>query len=306
MWLGVDGGGTKTTFALYDDDMRPLDAFDRGTSHIGQIGAEAMRSMLVEGFCEAGLRGLADVRGIGFGIAGFGEGASDDARIRAIVTDAAAGLPFELVNDVQAALAASLDLAEGIVIVAGTGSIAYGERGGVGMRCGGWDYQIGDEGSGYWMGKQLVRAFSLQSDGRRPRGALHRIVRQELELSRDLDLIAYMRDVIGHDRTRTAALSVLVSRAAMEGDPDARDIFRRAAAEEARMVEVIADALFGEKHPAGEAIPVSYVGGTFKAGELILNPLAEQLPSRCRLVAPIREAASGACLLLRRRLSRCG
>lgn len=302
MWLGVDGGGTKTGFALYDDDMRLVDSFELGTCHCGQVGFDGMQRVLEEGLSEAIRRGLTEPYGIGLGICAYGGGEQTSRRMFEVVAHVAGNHPFELVNDVQAAHAASLGSKDGIVVIAGTGSVAYGVHGEASMRCGGWDYQIGDEGSGYWMGKELVRAYSFQADGRSSKGPLYDIVKSELGLKEDYDLIDYMRNVIGNDRTKTASLSKLVSKAASKGDRDAQLIFSRAAQEEARMIKTIATALFPDAPE--QSIPVSYVGGTFKAGQLIFSPLKKSLPLSCVLVKPVREPAVGGCLLLRKRLNR--
>ena len=146
-------------------------------------------------------------------------------------------------NDVEAAWAAGLGLADGIVIIAGTGSIAYGVCRGRTRRCGGWDYELGDEGSGGWLGKELLYAFTRESDGRAPAGPLLELVRAELGLSDDFDLIAFAQEHMA-DRSRIAALAPLVTRAAEAGDTCAHDILERAAREEATMVRAIVRDIF--------------------------------------------------------------
>ena len=164
-------------------------------------------------------------------------------RLNRLVAEAAGERPYALVNDVEAAWAAGLGLADGIVIIAGTGSIAYGVCRGRTRRCGGWDYELGDEGSGGWLGKELLYAFTRESDGRAPAGPLLELVRAELGLSDDFDLIAFAQEHMA-DRSRIAALAPLVTRAAEAGDTCARDILERAAREEAAMVRAIVRDIF--------------------------------------------------------------
>lgn len=302
-WLGIDGGGTKTAFTIYDEDMCPLERFELGTCHYAQAGFEGMERVLAEGVARAAGTGLlGSYFGIGLGICGYGEGADATRRIREAVGRVAGEHPFELVNDVEAAWAAGLDLADGVVIIAGTGSIAYGVCAGRTMRCGGWDYELGDEGSGGWLGKELLFAFTRESDGRAPAGAILNLVREELDLADDFDLIAFAQKHMA-ERGRIAALAPLVSRAAEAGDDCARDILERAAREEAAMVDAVVCGIFAKDN---SVVPVTYIGGTFKAGRLILDPLERALPKRCRLVAPVHEPDVGACLLLRRRLDEAG
>ena len=159
-WLGIDAGGTKTAFATYDETLTQLDRFELPTSHYAQAGFNGMEAVLAEGIARAEAAGLlSEQYGIGIGMCGYGEGTTSTARIEQIVAKVAGAHPYALVNDVESAWAAGLNLADGIVIIAGTGSIAYGVHGERSLRCGGWDYELGDEGSGGWLGKELLRAF---------------------------------------------------------------------------------------------------------------------------------------------------
>lgn len=316
-WLGVDGGGTKTAFTLYSEQLCPLDRFELPTCHYAQAGYEDMRRVLEEGVRRAEDLGLlGDSWGIGFGICGYGEGAESSAAIEDAVQAAAGAHPFSLVNDVESAWAAGLGMQDGIVIIAGTGSIAYGVNGDRSMRCGGWDYELGDEGSGGWLGKELLRAFTRQSDGREPAGAIHELVRRELDLANDFEIIGFAQEAMGN-RSRISALAPLVGEAARRGDPSARRILERAAQEEAELVAAIMRGIFedaGQREPDESTvttpepartvlrIPVTYIGGTFKMGAEILEPLAAALPERCELVSPLHEPDLGACLLLQREL----
>lgn len=301
-WLGIDGGGTKTAFSIYDEHMAPLDRFELPTCHYAQAGFDGMQDILTCGITRAEGAGLLDEHyGIGIGMCGYGEGDEATTRIDRIVADVAGSHPYELVNDVESAWAAGLNRADGIVIIAGTGSIAYGVHDARTMRCGGWDYELGDEGSGGWLGKELLRAFTRQCDGRDPAGPLRDLVCRELNLSNEFDIIAFAQQHLG-DRSRISALAPLVAQAADAGDTSALCIFEHAAHEEAEMVAAIVRGIFPDEHDAG-AIPVTYVGGTFKAGAYILDPLATALPRTCRLVPPCFEPDRGACLLLQQRLT---
>ena len=250
--------------------------------------------------------------GVGLGICGYGEGAESDRAIVSAVKAAVGTRPYALVNDVDAAWAAGLDLADGIAVIAGTGSIALGVRNGASMRCGGWDYLLGDEGSGGWIGKEALRAFTRQSDGRDQRGPLYHALKRELGLIDDFDIIRFAQDHL-HDRTRIASLSVLVAQAAREEDASALRIYRQAAKEIAQMVETIMRELFDKDgfEDRGSAsldalVPVTYIGGVFNAGDVLLDPLLHTLPARCRLVAPLHEPSLGPVLILRERLARHG
>lgn len=336
LWLGIDGGGTKTACSLYNDRLERLDRLVLSTCHYAQAGLNGMYEVLAQGIAWAEQRATALVGGacttdvgalgIGFAMCGYGEGAATTASIDRLVHDVAGEHPYVLVNDVEAAWAAGLTCTDGIAIIAGTGSIALGVRGKARMRCGGWDYELGDEGSGGWLGKEVLRVFTRQADGRDPRGALYELVRDTLDLHDDFDIIAWAQAHYAR-RSDVASLAPLASRAAAAGDASAQAIFARAAVEEADLVRAIKARLFDAgplcdpretrpaivpaQHPApGSAsvrdqhapIPVTYSGGTFNAGAHILEPLARALPAGCTLVKPAHEPDLGPVLLLRKKL----
>lgn len=301
-WLGIDGGGTKTAFSVYDEHLNRLDRLVLPTCHYAQAGIEGAADILRRGVSWARERCLAGTQfGIGFSICGYGENPEADEALARCADSLADGRPHVVVNDVEAAWAAGLSMADGIALISGTGSIALGVRGERQLRCGGWDYEIGDEGSAGWMGKELLRAFTRQCDGRDPRGPLYDIVRRELALGDDYEIIPFAQASMGQ-RGTIAALCPLVTQAARAGDTSALGIFARAAQEEADMVRAIMDVLFIDG--ALDPVPVTYIGGTFNAQELILRPLAAALPSSCQLVAPQREPDLGPVLILRSRLER--
>ncbi len=303
MWLGVDGGGTKTEFVLFDEGMRACERFRLGTCHPGQVGLGGMAAVLAEGLERARALSPEPLAGVGLGLAGFGQEADARAQMDAVAARVLEGMPYELVSDVEAAWAASLALADGIVVICGTGSIAFGRAGERSARAGGWGYQVGDEGSGYWLGREVLRLFSRQADGRDARGPLFDEVMRAFELAEPAGVISYARDVLAGDRTRTAALTGVLRAAAAAGDVTARDAYRRAACELADIVRAVARKLFDA--PGAAPVPVSYIGGVIEgAGALVLGPLAEGLGAGFRVTAPVHEPAAGACLLLRRDLER--
>ena len=320
MWLGVDGGGTKTEFVLFDEEMRPRERFRLGTCHPGQVGYDGMIAVLGEGVglasAAAGAAGDT-ICGVGLGLAGYGQDPAIRARMAEAVRAAVGDVPTELMSDVEAAWASTLGLRDGAVVICGTGSIAFGRRGDETTRAGGWGYQVGDEGSGYWIGHEVLRLFSRQADGRDPRGALFDTVMRELEFSAPYDVITYARDVLAGDRTRTALPHARSARCGRRGRSGGTRVLPARCRELADIVRAVVEALYGRDAVAGglavgdgaadTKIPVGYVGGVFEgAGEFLLEPLAQALPAGCALVAPAYEPAAGPCLMLRCRLGVSG
>jgi N-acetylglucosamine kinase-like BadF-type ATPase len=192
--------------------------------------------------------------------------------------------------------AGSLAAEDGINIVAGTGSIGYGQRGGRAARAGGWGEAFSDEGSAYWIAMQGLNVYSRMSDGRLPRGPLHALINESLALSNDLDLCAHVYGANARSRGELAQLSPLVTRAAALGDAHAQDIFRRAGHELARIADALRQQLGYED---GETVRPSYSGGAFAAGELLLFPFRQALAAASpsfELCQPLHEPHFGAAL----------
>jgi len=154
--------------------------------------------------------------------------------------------------------------------VAGTGSIAYGLNGrNCHVRCGGWDEFFSDEGSAYWIARRGMELFSKQSDGRAPEGPLLKLIRKEFELARDIDFIDCMYKRLGSSREGRASFQILMEKAALLGDRAVSAIYGDAAVELNLMAQTVRRLL--DLPPDGWR--VSYSGGVFKAGDLILKPL---------------------------------
>ena len=299
LYLGVDGGGTKTIFVLIDPTGRVVAEHQGGTSYYLQIGFDGLHQLLSEGvqavLAKAGAN-AGDIIHAFFGLPAHGED-SEAQGLLDVMPEAVLGhRRYVCGNDMVCGWAGSLAGADGINIVAGTGSIAYGERRGLKARAGGWGEIFSDEGSAYWIAIKGLNAFTRASDGRRPRGALHAIFKAHFDLKYELDICARLMGAEPPSRDEVAALSQLVAEAAVAGDPAAKAIFDGAGRELADIIDALRQAL---KFPEGEPIPLSYSGGVFKSGDLILAPLRAELAARSRdydLVSPVLPPSLGAAL----------
>lgn len=304
-YIGVDGGGTKTDFAVCATDGVAVTILKRGGCSYQTIGVEKAVALISEGVSESlaavGAK-LADCVGCCLGIPCYGESAEHDKVLLMKLTAALAPAPIYLTNDVEVGWAGSLECGEGIHLVAGTGSIAFG-RGAdkETSRCGGWVEFFGDEGSCYWVGRETMSLFSKEADGRAPRNALYDLVRKELELTEDYHFIEDVLRDLAPNRDKVAHFQVYARQAAEAGDPGAVAIYRAAAYELALMVRALKNRLRFSPGP----ITVSYSGGLFKCGELILSPLRhEMVDLECVLQEPRRSAIDGALLLAIEKFSR--
>jgi N-acetylglucosamine kinase-like BadF-type ATPase len=121
---------------------------------------------------------------------------------------------------------------------------------------------------------QGLNAYSRMSDGRLPKGPLHTLVNEALNLANDLDLCAHVYGEAAASRGALAKLSLIVAKAAGLGDIAALDVFRRAAQELAQIAEALRRKLGYE---AAEPVRLSYSGGAFSAGDVLLTPFKEAL-----------------------------
>jgi len=276
LFLGIDGGGTKTAFTLVSDDGRRLARHEATTSYYVEIGFDALRALLRNGMqaalAQAGVT-ASDVTQAFAGLPAHGE---DSTLLGRFDTLLAGVLPRSAVgNDMVCSWAGSLAGSDGISLVAGTGSIAYGEWQGRGARCGGWGEVFGDEGSAHWLAREVLALFSRMTDGRAEPGPLVGLVRKHFGLQHDLDLCAAING--GAARSEFAQIARLATAAATAGDAQARQLLVRAGDELAALAAGIARSL---ALAPGQALDVSYSGGVFASGDLVLGPLQAALARR--------------------------
>lgn len=297
-YLGVDGGGTKTAFLLINKKGEILAYLTTETCHYIQIGIDAFQKVLKKGIkdcCRKAGIDISDIEYAFFGIPGYGENEKDTIIIRKRISEIIPETKFESGNDVEAAWAGSLACRPGINIVAGTGTIGFAKDQKFNTaRAGGWGPFCGDEGSAYWLGRELTFLFSKESDGRLEKTELYQIVKEKFSLKRDFDLIEILYNDLELKRGKIAALAILLYKAALAGDKQAALIYKNAAYEHSLIIKALIKKLSFTEH---KNITVSYSGGVFKAGSFILDPLKEYLKEeKIELIEPILKPVTGAAL----------
>jgi N-acetylglucosamine kinase-like BadF-type ATPase len=268
MFLGVDAGGTKTALCLLDEEGRIAAQAEAPGCYYYSGGMDLVGRVLQEGVEEVCRRaGItpAEIDHAFFGLPGYGEVSDDVPALDAAPGGALGHDRYACGNDSVCGWAGSLGGADGINVVSGTGSITYGERDGRGVRVGGWGEVFGDEGSAYWISVRGLGAYSQMSDGRIPVGPLYGMLKEQLDLENDLDLVGLVLDRWKGGRSEIAGLSRTIVAAASAGDGHAARIVTEAAGELAQMVDVTRRRLeFGPD----ETVPVSYSGGVFNADSI--------------------------------------
>ncbi len=295
-FIGIDGGGTKTAFACYDEKNNLIGERVLPSCHILQVdearaveilktGVEALISQILENNPQIYICA---------GLAGYGKNMELRGRLEKICSLSFAKYRYMIESDADIALAGALDGADGILVIVGTGSIALSKSCGKNSRCGGWGYILGDEASAYYMAKQLLAVYTKQCDGRIPETRLKQYVKEKCGLLDDYDIIAYIAEVLGNERDKIAKLSLLVYELARQNEPYALDIYENSAREIVVMINTLASRFDGR-------VVASYAGGVWNAGDILIDRVKPYLAKNVDFKAPRLDPVRGACILARDR-----
>ncbi len=266
LFLGVDGGQSSTKAILGDETGRVLGSGTGGPcNHVGAAeGHDKLARAVSESVAAACKEAQLDPRQIRFEAACFGmSGGPDDKE--AILSGILRARKLIVTHDALIALSGATAGEPGVVTIAGTGSIAFGRNAaGETARAGGWGYLFGDEGGGFDIVRQAVRAALRFEEGWGPVTALHGVL---LAATGAPDANEAMHRLYTNEwpRPRVASLSKLVDRAAEEGDAVAREILTDAAEQLAARGGTVCRRLF----EPGEAVMVCYIGGVFHSRILL-------------------------------------
>jgi N-acetylglucosamine kinase-like BadF-type ATPase len=292
LFLGVDGGQSGTTAVIGDESGRILGTGKAGPCNHAAAGEgrakleRAVTGSVGAACAQAGL----DAAAVRFEAACFGmSGGPDDKREILAATLRAERLL--VTNDAVISLAGATTTGQGIVTIAGTGSIAFGRNpAGRTARAGGWGYIFGDEGGGFDIARQAARAVLRLEEGWGP----PTVLRETLLLatrSESANQMLHRFYTEEWPRSRVATLARLVDGAAMEGDAIALGILRGAARQLAKLAGAVREELWAP----GAALEIAYIGGVFQSGILLerFRTLLE-LQEGVRCGPPRRGPAEGA------------
>jgi glucosamine kinase len=231
--IGLDIGGTKTHAIRLEDGAVTAEAI-AGSANVQNVSREAASTALAEVFSALGSDADRVIAGAG-GI----DTANDAVALAALISPFAPQAEIRAVHDSRLVLAAGR-ARRGIAVIAGTGSAVWGTDGsGNEARAGGWGYLLGDEGSGYWLGRELVRhALRRRDQGLEP-DALTQALLADCSLADPVELIAHFHGPTG--RRYWAQRSRLVVEAA--ADPAAAELLAVAAKDLARLIRQVAGRL---------------------------------------------------------------
>jgi N-acetylglucosamine kinase-like BadF-type ATPase len=294
LFLGVDGGQSSTTALIGDEHGHILGRGAGGpcnhaTAAEGRANLERAVSASVAAAClEANL----DPVTVHFAAACFGmSGGPHDKQ-----TILAALLPADRVivtHDAAIALSGATARGQGIVTIAGTGSIAFARNAaGQTARAGGWGFVFGDEGSAFDIVRQALRAALRMEEGWGPPTVLHQFL-VEATASPSANQAMHLFYTPDWPRSRIASLAFLVDRAAAEGDSVALRALENAAQELAMLTASVRAQLW----QPGDAVEVAYIGGVFASPRLLERyRMLVELEAGNRCAPPLHPPAEGALL----------
>ncbi len=292
-FAGIDGGGTSTLAEIRFTESEQVIRLRNGSLNFNGGSSKEIRenleSLLEEIVQKAGP--AENCQYLCLGAAGISNRAALDG-IKNILENSPFQRKFQILNDCETAFYGALNGEAGAVLIAGTGSVCYGEKkNGEILRCGGCGYLLDDGGSGYWIGREILRSAAEYYDGR----------------NADSTFIPYLRDVgitdkatlVSHvymqenPKGAIAQFSRLLPKAYSSGSILAASITERAAKELCELAIPVAEKLdWDEKN-------LALFGGVFAHHPGIRQQVSETLtgryPELC-VFSPIADAAHGACL----------
>lgn len=291
LYLGIDGGGTKTKFLLGDERDILAESTAEG-SNILRTGEPAVRQAL-----HAGIDALrTDLSQINRVVAGIAGSSNEEVRI-ALEGILREKLTAEIiiVGDMVIAHHAALNGAPGVLVNAGTGSIAYGRNSaGETGRAGGWGFAISDEGSGHWIGRVAIAAAMRCFDTQKEEGYLHHLM-AALDVKQPHKLAEFANSTANPDFARVFPAVVNI---ADKGDETARKILVHAGAE----LACLADAVLARLFPAPGEMAVAATGGVFRNSDVVFESFTDDLRKHypeARITLSEADPALGALILAR-------
>ena len=297
-YLGIDGGGTKTTCAV-GDETHLLAAATAGPSNIVRVGEELARESLGQAVHQAcAAAGIMPDQVVRTCVGGSGAARPElAARVRSIL----AGIlpsPIDVVGDIETSLEAAFGDESGVIVIAGTGSIAYGrDNNGKTVRAGGWGFEVGDEGSAHWIGRAAVSAVLRASDreGDRVRSSsLAKALCKTWRVSSLLDLARAANSVPPPD------FAALFPAVVGSHDELACPVLGRAGRELADIASVVIRKLFSKDEDA--FVPVAMIGGVFRYAPLVREAFyneLQMLAPRAKLLPQVVDPVEGALRMAR-------
>jgi glucosamine kinase len=271
IFLGIDGGGSKTSCVI-GDEKNVLGSGKAGASNVARVGEERARKAISAALRAACAMANVAPTQIQRTCAGMAGGARPEtaATVKRVIADLVSG-KVQVVGDMVIALEAAFGEGPGIVVIAGTGSIVYGRNSSGRMaRAGGWGPAVSDAGSGYWIGREAVAAALRSFDQGHTPPLLGRVISAWKVENHDQLVLA----ANASPPPDFAALLPVVLSAFDDGDPIARRVLAQAGLRLNSLTRIVIERLFTD-----EPARVAMSGGVFRNSALVREVFYNQLRS---------------------------
>ncbi len=294
LYLGIDGGQSGTVALIANGSGRVIGRGCGGPcNHVGAAeGRVKFLSAVGQSLEEACREAKLDPGAVSFSAAclGLSGGAEDkETYARELIRSA----KFKITHDAEIALSGATAGEPGIIVIAGTGSIAFGRNdAGRTARAGGWGYIFGDEGGAFDLTRRALRAALRYEEGWGPETSLRKLLLEATGAASANELL-HRFYTSEYQRTAIACFAPLVSQAAADGDATAQEVAKDAALKLAWFVEGVYRGLF----TWGENVPVAYIGGVFQSQPVLSEfEVGIRAAIPCRTQPPQFNPAAGAVL----------
>ena len=280
--LGIDGGASATKWALrYSDGSYKEGTAEAIDGHIYRPASKArLENVLRQIRYECG---SVEINSIVAGITGLGGESEKD--VHNLFSTIFPSSKIALMTDIVLGYRANLNLGEGIFLYAGTGSIAiHLKESGEMIRVGGWGYLLGDEGAGYWIGREAIRRTLKLMDTGKKLGNLHNAVLDVMSAHNWNEIKSF---VYSEDRSSIAEIAEIVVKMAEDEEEEARTILRNASLSLVGLAQQIQDIL------GRQDMPIVLGGGIVRSSEYLVKELKNALGENA-LVSNVRIANKAA------------
>ena len=264
--IGVDGGGTKTEASAYDSDGKAMITSVKGFANLlnnKEIALDNIVSAIREIIDRFGTN---DLSGVYLGIAGSEVG--ENAKIISDKIKNELKIDSIVMNDSEIALKAMLKGKDGILTIAGTGSVAFGINKNITSKCGGWGNLLGDEGSGYSIAIDSIKRMILEEEHSIPQSELTKKIMIKLGI-KSVDEITNF--VYSSTKDEIASLTPIVARLGEVGDKIACEILINEGVELAKTVESV------YKKLKFESCSIALVGGVIREAKVVRKAFEDYL-----------------------------
>lgn len=264
--IGVDGGGTKTEASAYDSTGKVIATAIKGFANLLNNEEIALNNIIssIKEITEK--LGTEELNGVYLGIAGSEVG--ENSKIISDTIKRELKIDCVVMNDAEIALKAMLKGKDGILTIAGTGSVAFGINDNISLRCGGWGNLLGDEGSGYKISIDAIKRMIYEEENSIEKSELTKKIMEYLEINSVEEVTKF---VYSSTKDEIASLTPIVARLGESGDEIAAEILVDEGRELAKTVENVYRKLGFNK------CSVALVGGVIRKAKVLRNTFEDHL-----------------------------